>query len=273
MSHERLREIASTLETRGVDARVLRDLESELAVIEAPPGILARMTGSMRKMAETHWGRMVGELRESREMVSLVKRRIGDDQPLTEEERAKVKAQLGDMLRAVPAGFIAATNSVLPFPGTSIMTPWLLSRMGLMPSRWREAHVLDQLRKQSQHLRQSGQHSAADQIDALQSQIEVESDARESAAQQAALLTHWDANNNGEWDEDERRAYRTELRRIQSLALSKTADQRWFLQFEGQVFGPVRLTQLVGDALDGSLLVCFDGKSGWVGLDEVLSDL
>ena len=45
------------------------------------------------------------------------------------------------------AGILAAANSTFPVPGTGLLTPWLLQRLGLMPSRWREAHLLLQLFK------------------------------------------------------------------------------------------------------------------------------
>ncbi len=273
MSHDALLRIARDLERQGLDARVLLDLENELAVIEAPPGVFGRMSAAVKGAAKRNWGRVVGEVTESRELLSLIQQRVRNDKPLSEAERAKVKAQLGDMFRAVPAGFIAATNSILPMPGTSMLTPWLLVKMGLMPSRWREAHVLAELRKEAKKLRETGHAAEADQLDALQHRIEDESDARESAAREAALLTHWDKNNNGIWDDDEKRAYQAVVRQLQSHALTKGAEERWFLQLNGQVMGPVSLNQLQGVELDSGLLVCFDGKSGWVSLEPVLGEL
>ena len=111
-----------------------------------------------------------------------------------------MRSQMLDLLKVVPAGLIAATNSVLPVPGTSMLTPWLLVKLGLMPSRWREAHVLSQLQQESKRLRDQGFVDAAADIDALRHSIEDEADRREVAEREASLLTHWDANQNGVWD-------------------------------------------------------------------------
>ena len=55
----------------------------------------------------------------------------------------KSKSQLSNLFRLVPAGLIAAANAVLPIPGTSMLTPMLLKKAKLLPSRWREAHMLN----------------------------------------------------------------------------------------------------------------------------------
>ncbi|NCG21789.1 MAG: hypothetical protein GWP91_22460 [Rhodobacterales bacterium] len=273
MSHDTLLRIAKDLEKQGVDTRVLRDLENELATIEAPPGIFGRMTAAVKGSAKRNWGRMVGEVGESRELFSLIQQRIKNEQPLSNQEKAKIKSQLADLFKVVPAGFIAATNTILPIPGTSMLTPILLVKMGLMPSRWREAHILNELRKQSKHLRETGHLAEAAELDALQQRIGNESDAREDASQRAALLTHWDKDNNGVLDEEEKRVYQIALRQLQTKALQHGSEERWFLKHNGQVMGPVNLDHLKGVDLDSALLVCFDGKSGWVALEPILEDL
>ena len=93
-----------------------------------------------------------------------------------------------------------APLTLRPIPGTSVFTPWLLARLGLMPSRWREAHLLDQLRKEAARLRQAGHSEQAKRVSRLGSDLEAEANARERAAHEASLLTHWDANQNGIWE-------------------------------------------------------------------------
>lgn len=277
MASERLTELiteleASGVDTRGVDVRALTEIRDELEVIERPPGLVAGLTARVRGIAKTQWSHMLGELGESREMLRLLRRGLSSEQdPLTPEEQAAVRAQMQDMVRAVPAGFIAATNYCLPLPGTSLVTPWLLARLGLMPSRWREAHVLDRLRKERERL--GAGHAGAAALLELERTIEAEADARTDAAAAAALLTHWDANGNGRWDHDERSAYEAELERLRVVARSQGAASRWFLQGEEQVFGPVPLTRLLGVELQLELLACYDGKSGWVELAPLLEVL
>ncbi len=268
----RITELVGDLERKGIRVN-LRGLQEELDVIERPPSLLGRLTQGARKAAAGQWRNILGELGESREMMGLLHKRLRQDRPLTGEERDKIRAQMFDLLRIVPAGFIAAANTALPIPGTGIFTPWILARLGLMPSHWREAHLLDQLHREAARLRAQGHAAAADQLTALEQQIEAEADARDAAAHQAALLTHWDANNNGVWDDAERDEYQ--------LAVEKMTDQwhrfgtqkRWFLQAEEQVFGPVRLSEIFAANPEGLLLVCFDGRSGWICLGDLQKNL
>jgi len=190
MQHDRLIELASQFKAAGVDAAELRRMQTELDMLESPPGLFSRLTRSARAAAGRQWANIVGELKESGELMGILRRRIAEGERLSEAEADKVRAQVLDMMRMVPAGVIAVANSALPVPGTGLLTPWILARLGLMPSRWREAHLLDQLRKASEHLREQGLHEQAARIDALGRELEDEADARDRAAHDAALLTH-----------------------------------------------------------------------------------
>ncbi len=272
---ESLDDIVRRLEQNGYDATELRSLQIEFDVLERPPGLLTRMTAKAKTSAGHHWSAFVGELRESKEAMGLGLRRMVGGQ-LSAEERDKVRAQMVDLVKVFPAGLIAAANSAFPVPGTGMFTPWILNRLGLMPSRWREAHLLDQLRKQSQLLSDAGYASAADALDRLHDQVERDAESRENVGAGARLLTHWDANDNGRWDEDERHAYRGELARVRTIAARFAARKRWYIEDEGEVFGALRLSELVADGelsehmQNESLLVCYDGKSGWVALPHLL---
>jgi hypothetical protein len=49
------------------------------------------------------------------------------------------------------------------------------------------------------------------------------------------------------------------------------AKKRWFFSYEGEVFGPLRLSEIQKKGEPGaSLLCCFDGKSGWVAIGDLL---
>ncbi|MEC8424871.1 MAG: hypothetical protein VX000_13900, partial [Myxococcota bacterium] len=266
MSQGRITALARDLEARGIPVGDLRPLQQELDVIEAPPTMLGRLSTGMRRMASRQWTHLVGELQESQELFGLLTRRVRDETPLTREETDAVRNQLMDLLRVVPAGLIAVANTALPVPGTGLLTPWLLARLGLMPSRWREAHLLARLDEEARRLRALGQDVAAAEVEALEHQLEQEADARETAAHAAALLTHWDANGNGTWDPEETAAYEDAIARLRGLARDRSHERRWFLSWNHQVFGPIRLSEVVGMQDSISLLVCFDAESGWVSL-------
>ena len=249
----------------------LRELSVELEILESPPGLFRRMTTRARELAASQWQHFVGELEESREAMALIRER--GERELTPEEREIVRDQLLDLVRLFPAGLIAAVNSALPVPGTSVLTPWLLVKLGLMPSRWRESHLLDQLRRQRELLAHTGHLDQAERIDEILLHIESEADQRELIRREAVLLTHWDSNRNGVWDEEELDAYTNEVAKIRELLVTHAARKRWFFELDGEVYGAARLSDL-GDleAASKSLLICFDGKTGWVALEHVLGD-
>lgn len=275
MGDQTLARLADELSADGYDATHLRELQLEVEALERPPGLITRMTSAARSAAARHWQNFMGELGESREAMMIIATRFkgGDVSP---EDRDKVRAQLLDLVRVFPAGLIAAANSAFPVPGTGLFTPWILSRLGLMPSRWREAHLIDELRKERDRLARAGKVESAAAVEELRARLEAECDIREHAAQNAALLTRWDANRNGLWDPDEKEAYCTELERVRALAQKFAHRKQWFLEDDGEIFGALRLSELLEDddcqdhLHDDALLVCFDGKTGWVALPDLL---
>jgi hypothetical protein len=270
--------LADQLAAEGYDAASLRELSDEMEALERPPGLITRMTKRARETAGRHWRNLVGELHESREAMALMLGRLVGGQ-LSAEERDKVRAQLVDLVKVFPAGLIAAANSAFPVPGTGMFTPWILARLGLMPSRWGEAQLLDQLQRQREKLLRDGRTEAAQRIADLQHRIAAEADARDAVADNAQLLTHWDANQNGEWDPEEIAAYRIEVVRVQQLVTRYATRKAWYIEDHGAIFGALRLSELSSDPdlgehlCDHDLLVCYDGKSGWVALSDVLGSM
>lgn len=264
--------IADELEAQGLEVGELRDLTEELSIIERPPGLFRRVTKRARDLAAQQWSHLVGELEESREAMALLRER--GDRELSEEEREAIREQMMDLVRLFPAGLIAAVNTALPVPGTSVFTPWLLVKLGLMPSRWRESHLLDQLRKQEELLQRTGHAAQAERIGEILLHLETEAEQRELIQRETRLLTHWDQNRNGLWDEDELEAYGEEVDKVRGLVETHAARKRWFFEHEGEVYGAARMSEL--DNLEEaakSLLICFDGKTGWVALEHVLDGM
>ncbi|MCH9685244.1 MAG: hypothetical protein K0V04_27660 [Deltaproteobacteria bacterium] len=272
---QRLDALTVRLGAAGYDVASLQELRLEIEVLERPPGLVKRVTGRARVAAGRHWRNFVGELQESREVMGLLLGRVQGGQ-LSAEQRDKIRDQLVDLVKVFPAGIIAAANSAFPVPGTGMFTPWILARLDLMPSRWREAHLLRQLELQKQRLLEAGFADEAAQLGGIEDAVELEAARRDAVGADAGLLTHWDANRNGVWDPEERAAYKTELARLRDLAGRLSARKRWFLEDRGQVFGALRLSEVLDDddlaehLGDDGLLVCFDGKTGWVALPDLL---
>jgi hypothetical protein len=261
--------IADQLEADGVEVGELRQLQSEMEALEKPPGLFKRMSKKAKNVAKQQWGHLVGELQESKEAMNLIALKMKGERELTAEETDKVRGQLLDLVRVFPAGLIAAANSAFPVPGTGVFTPWILARLGLMPSRWREAHLLSQLQQQQEVLRRTGHAAEASRLGVLRDRLEHEAEQRDAIQREARLLTHWDANNNGVWDPEERAEYAKECEQIRKKVEQHAARKIWFFEHEGSVFGPVRMSEL-DLSTAGALLVCFEGKTGWVGLSDVL---
>jgi hypothetical protein len=260
------RELANT----GYDTTELEQVTRELRSLERPPGFARRLSRRVTELAAAQWRHLVGELQESREAFGLLKNAMMGHK-LSAEERDMVRAQMLDLVRLFPAGLIAAANSAFPIPGTGLLTPWLLRKMGLLPSRWREAHVLGELRKQADKLRKAGQTDAAERLLQIEQDLEREADERERVAKEAQLLTHWDENENGVWDPPELARYQAEVERLKSQLATAAAHKRWFFSYQGEVFGPLRLGDLEKRGPHGaSLLCCYDGKSGWVAVSDLL---
>ncbi len=265
----RVKELAEWLEGRGVAADGVRALETELDALERPAGLWSRMKKGALGLARRQWAHILGELEESKEVLALV-RRAQAGESLQPAEQELVRGQLFDMLRVAPAGLMVVALQVFPIPGTGLLAPWVLMRLGLMPSRWREAHLLDQLRKESERLRAAHLDEEADAIDALERSLTEEGEARERRASEATLLAWWDADGDGQWSAEERAAYDAALDELAAGLSHSRQQRRWFLAWRHHVFGPARLDDLQEQRPDGELLVSLDGSRQWVRLSDLL---
>lgn len=246
---------AEAVEQAGGDAAPLRALVDEATALERPPGALAGLLAGVREAAARQWARVLGELAESRDAATLVAAAVTGERALSPAERDRVRAQLADLVKMVPAGLIAAAGAVAPLPGTAMVTPWLLEKLGLMPSRWREAHLLEQVRRQEAALRAEGRGAAADRVLAL----------RTALADEAELRAGVPAPERG-LDEI---VVRADLARLREVAAVDGHLRAWFVSFAGQIYGPCRLTEI--DAGMDPLLVCWRGEGRWVFLRELLT--
>ena len=267
-----LHDLVESLRDSGIELGHLPEAEAELEQLAEPPGTFHRLTMQARAFAARQWSHVLGELSESREVFDLVTRRM-QGEALTREQQSAVTAQIQDLMRMVPAGALFLAVEAIPVPGTSAVTPWLLSRLGLLPSRWREAHLLDTLQEEAVRLRAAHEDAAADKVEALITAISDEASHRAAAAHRADLASSWDTDGDGVLSPKEQAAYDKALERLVGLGGDRASERRWYLRYQGQIFGPARLSELRRIEHDAPLLICFDGKDGWVELDLLLDRL
>lgn len=142
-----LKIIIDKLQGQGVEIGYLAHIEQELISTHQP------WYSKIGQTVKSNWSHVIGEISESKRMIQLLTNGV---EALSPTEKEEVKEQLSDLFRIIPAGLIATANAVLPLPGTSAFTPLLLHKAGLLPSRWREAHMLNTLQKEQTRLKQLG---------------------------------------------------------------------------------------------------------------------
>lgn len=270
MARPDLRSLIADLRRRGLDARAdaVDELDRAVDALERPPGIVGRVTAAARREAARQWRLALEEWGESREALRLMRERLSGRR-LAPEEAEAVRAQALDLLRTVPAGVLTAASALVPVPGFMLLTPWMLRRLGLLPSRWREEALLARLRDEARALREGGEEEGAAQLESLAGEIADRRELRDELDRHAALRTHWDLDGDGVVSPDERAAYDGEVARLVEALVEVGPARRWFLQLDGEVIGPVRWGELSDADPDLPLLVCLDGRSGWVWLADL----
>ncbi|MBO85296.1 MAG: hypothetical protein CL927_08050 [Deltaproteobacteria bacterium] len=264
--------LVDDLDAHGVDSSRLRALRGELTILEEPPGFFARMQRTVASAVRQNWGHVLGELQETASLVSTLRKSLADGRAtLTEAERADLRSQLADLLRMAPAAGVFLVLELFPIPGTGLLTPWLLLRMGLLPSRWREAHVVHALQKEAAALRTAHHDTEAAAVEKLVEAVEAGCRLREAAAHEATLLTHWDFNGDGEWNPNERAAYDAALEQVFQASQARAAERIWVLGHASYVFGPFRLSELLEFETDVDLLVCTGTGQPWVDLRHLMA--
>ncbi|MAA78454.1 MAG: hypothetical protein CL916_04280 [Deltaproteobacteria bacterium] len=258
-TEEKLRILFATLKEQGVEIEEMSHLALAVESTKIP------VHKKAINIFVQNWKRVRGEMKESKEFIKLIKkaRKEGKDS-LREDEQLFIRQQLKDFFRVFPASIIAGANAILPIPGTSFVTPFLLKKLNLLPSRWREAYMLKTLQKAHQKLKEEEKTREI----ALLSQIETELEEQAQQRQKCDLLIVWDANQNGVWDEEEKQAYQEELHKTSTIYQTAKDKRSWFLLHEGLIFGPTALST-VSDTLEG--LIRFQDKTQWVRYQDMLN--
>jgi len=160
----------------------------------------------------------------------------------------------------VPAATLTLAIEAIPVPGTSVLTPVVLVKLGLLPSRWREARIRARLSEEVDRLRAQGRDRDADELSALELQISLQRDACELLGRE--LQAHWDTEGDG-WDAEDVQAYDA------ALDTTRAADphaERFYVAYKGEVFGPIRLAELPEDV---EVLVSYE-RTGFVRRSHLL---
>ena len=228
----RIQELVDGLRAEGVEVGGLRELGLQFEAVEQP---LAWKR--LEVWAETQWERALGEFTDTSELLAMLARAIEGE--LSPEEHARMSEQLGDLVRLVPA--VLVTVALKMVPGGVLVAPWMLRRTGLLPSNWREAHMLERLGEEAETVRVEHPVAAA-RIDVFREVLTEEAAIR--AALQADLQAHWDEDRDGLWDPSERDDYQAA---VSSAGEKDPWHRSWYLFSEDAVFGPVRLSELPAD--------------------------
>ncbi len=273
MAPAELDELVADLRRRGLDAeaREVADVCRALDALERPPGVLQRLGAAAREEAATQWRHAVGEWEETCTAVRIVRERLVSGRALRADEAEAVRAQTLDLLRTVPAGVVAAATALVPVPGAMLLTPWLLRRLGLLPSRWREDALLAVLRRQEERLRAKNEVHAAERMAAVAARVEERRRTCDAADRRSADLTAWDVDGDGTFSAQERAAYDAAVARAADAARRDPTRRAWYARFENDVAGPFAWQDVAGGDADVDVLVCLDGECGWLRRADVLA--
>ena len=260
------------MESKGLHAEAskLRETQQELEALVRPPGLVTELTENLKDRARRQWELIVGEVQETAELVELINRRIVSGEKLTREERKQAQEQILDIMKMVPAGMIATASALSPLPMTLAFTPVLLRKLGLLPSRWREAHVLQTLKEQSSRLQELGQKEQAEQLDHLAEEVKAQAQAREVTGSTAQLLSYWAQNPEEPISNEDRNAYYFTVETLRTLRASETERRSWYFQIGDEIFGPLPLSEVEKHQPDNNaILVCHERMLKWVRLTDI----
>ena len=259
------------LESKGLhdEAVQLRETQKELNALVRPPGLVSELTDNLKERARRQWELIVGEVQETAELVELVNRRVLNGEKLTHQERKQAQEQILDIMKMVPAGMIATASALSPLPMTLAFTPMVLRKLGLLPSRWREAHVLQTLKDQSSRLHELGADEQARELDGLAAEVKAQAQARDVTGSTARLLSYWTSAPDGLRAQD-RYAYDFTVENMRTLRTSEAGRRVWYFQIDDEIFGPLPLQEVEKHQSDNdSILVCHERMLKWVKLVDI----
>ena len=241
---EELDELEAHLRSEGL-AEVADEIEN-LRESAVPAGLFGRVSESLRSVAQRQWKLFTQELGESRELLSLLTKRVrGEIKQFSPEEEEAVKRQVADLFRAVPATAMA----LAPVPGAALITPFVLQKLGLLPSAWRHAHLLARLERAALVLEREGDAEQAARVRATATRLAEHAADREdrirTLRKHPQLRVLYDFNEDGVLDDEEWAAIKEDRARLVEVVRDQRDDCAWHFSGAGDVQGPVPLTELL----------------------------
>jgi len=249
-------------------------LKEETTVDPARSGRISDVAHSLRAMAARQWKNFVQEVGESRDVLDLLRRRLsGDIKSFSPAERDMVRAQIADVFRVVPATALA----LAPVPGIAVVTPFLLKKLNLLPSAWREAGVISRLDETARKLEAGGETEEAARVRETIASLRHRSADREERVrllrQNPDIRVLYDFNMDGEIDDAEWATIKADRAALQAAARDDPAARRWYFSATGRAEGPVTLGELRDLPLPEHAVVTTAGLDRWVPLELLLDAL
>jgi hypothetical protein len=270
---EELVQVEESLREKG-----LSDEASELESVrrEAPlRGGLVKRLGALAEGAREIGRRQLEllgrEMADSRELVGLLGARAsGKIKQFSDEEESLVRGQLWDLFRSVPATAIVFA----PVPGIALISPFVLQKLNLLPSAWREAHVIGRLERTVAQLEERGETEEAARLRATVAQLQERhrdrSDRMRTLRQHPLLREIYDFDHDGSIDDEEWASIKQDRDTMRRAVARGEGAEQWFVSTGGDVEGPVDLSTLLYAPLPDHTLVRIAELPRWVPLDLLL---
>jgi hypothetical protein len=264
-----LESIAADLRAEGhhVHAAELEEAHASAPLVGRIGAKLGEWTHKLREAAAHQWTLFSREVGESRELVSLLRRRLtGEIRHFSPEEEALIRRQVADLFRTVPATALA----LAPVPGIAVITPFVLRRLNLLPSAWREAGLIARLQQSAERLGREGHTSVSARllkvIASLEERQRHQSDRVRTLREHPEIRELYDLNADGILDDQEWALFEADQKRLAALIASDTGEAVWFVTTDGHVGEPLHLKDILSLPLPEHALVRPSGLERWLPL-------
>jgi len=275
---DQLRDLESTLRTKGLaeEARDIGEMREQASAMGQVGRRIGGLAGNLKEMAARQWHFFLREMGESREAVSLLRRRMsGEIKSFSPAEQELVRDQVADLFRMVPATALA----LAPVPGIAVITPFVLKKLNLLPSAWREANLLHRLQETAAQLEEKGEVQEAQRLREVAAQVRAKnadrSDRLRTLRQHPSIRLLYDFNMDGEIDDDEWALLKTDRQHIRACAGDDSQAPRWYFTTDGETRGPVALAELRAMPLPDQTLITVEGLARWIPFEllfEIVDD-
>lgn len=264
------REVEASLRAKGLthEAENLEELREEAAGLWGVGKLVGGVAKGVSEMASAQWELLNRELSESREVLDLVRRRMsGEIRSFSPEEEQLVRGQIADVFRMVPATALA----LAPVPGIALITPFVLKKLNLLPSAWREAHMIDRLQSTAEQLEQKGEREEAARmrrmVESLRERQADLADRARTLRRHPAVRVLYDFNMDGVIDDDEWALLKADREALAQRVRERPEEGEWYFTTDGAVEGPLRLRELLELPLPEQTLVHGPRFERWMPID------